>query len=285
MEKKMIAVGGETLAYMDIGTGEPVLLIHGNFSSGIFYHELYERLNDKFRFIVPDLRGFGDSSYNATFDTLAELAGDLAGLLDALEVESAYVVGWSLGGGVAMELAAHYPDKVRKLFIIEGVGCKGYPLFKDDGSRYMDKTELVQNLAVGPMLAALSGKMYAAIEAAFNATIHTVGKPDAEESQKLYAESVKERCLVDADWALAAFNMSDEDTAYTKTDHGCKKIKCPVCLTLADKDVIVPNQMVWDNYNALGELATMVKYENCGHSPFVDCPDKLAADVAEFFGK
>ncbi len=284
MKKKFVSIGGETLAYTEVGAGEPILLIHGNFSSGVFYKDLYDRLEDRFRCIAPDMRGFGDSTYNRRFDTLGELADDLALFLDALGLKSVYTVGWSLGGGVAMELAARHPDKVKKLFVVEGVGCKGYPLFKDDGSRYKDKTELLQNAAVGPMLAAIEGKMFDAIDAAFDATIHTVGKPDKEESKRLYSETFKQRCLVDADWALAVFNMSDEDSPYTPTDHGCKKIKCPVGLTLADSDVIVPNQMVLDNIEAIGEKATVFEYARCGHSPFVDCPDKIAADIAEFFG-
>jgi pimeloyl-ACP methyl ester carboxylesterase len=43
--------------------------------------------------------------------------------------------------------------------------------------------------------------------------------------------------------------------------------------------------MVMDNYNALGNLAILIPYPDCGHSPMVDCPDKLACDVVEFFSK
>jgi pimeloyl-ACP methyl ester carboxylesterase len=53
---------------------------------------------------------------------------------------------------------------------------------------------------------------------------------------------------------------------------------------MAEKDIVVPGYMVMDNYNALGDLATLLPYENCGHSPMVDCPDKLAQDVKSFFG-
>lgn len=285
MGKKYAKLEKETLAYTETGTGEPILLIHGNFSSGIFYHDLYERISDRYRCIAPDMRGFGDSTYNNRFDTLAELADDLAEFLDVLNIESAYVVGWSLGGGVAMELAARHADKVKKLVIIEGVGCKGFPLFKPDGSKYADKVELLQHPAVGPMLGAIENKIIPAIEGAFNETIHTVGRPTEEESALLYSETVKERCLVDADWALAVFNMSNEDTPYTPTRRSCEEIKCRVLLTLADSDVIVPNQMVLDNAEALGDKAEIVRYERCGHSPFVDCPERIAADVAKFFGE
>ena len=54
---------------------------------------------------------------------------------------------------------------------------------------------------------------------------------------------------------------------------------------MGEKDVVVPDYMALDNYNALGELATLLPYENCGHSPMVDCPDRLAKDVVDFFEK
>ena len=51
---------------------------------------------------------------------------------------------------------------------------------------------------------------------------------------------------------------------------------------MGEKDIVVPDYMVMENYNALAN-AKLLPYENCGHSPMVDCPDRLAADVLEFF--
>ena len=121
--------------------------------------------------------------------------------------------------------------------------------------------------------------------AIWDATIYTVNKPTKEQNDYWMAETLKQRNLVDLDWALANLNMSDEFTPYGKGDGSIHNIKCPVALTMAEKDIVVPAYMVMDNYNALGSLATLLPYENCGHSPMVDCPDRLAADVVEFFSK
>ena len=94
---------------------------------------------------------------------------------------------------------------------------------------------------------------------------------------------MKQRNIVDLDWALATLNMSEEYTPYGKGDGSIKKIVCPVALTMGEKDGVVPDYMVLDNYNALKPNATLLPYENCGHSPMVDCPDRLAADVCAFF--
>lgn len=291
MEKKFISIGKEELAYLDVGQGPVVVMVHGNMSSSIHYEPLISRIKDKYRCIAVDLRGFGDSSYNNRFDTLEELADDVNLFTEALGIDSYYLVGWSNGGGVSLKLCAKYPEKVKKFFDIEGAGLKGYPVFKKEnyqstGKPYANKEEMAQDpMQVAPVLAIFEKGDAAMMTSIWDATIYTVNKPTREQNDLWMSETLKQRNLVDLDWALATLNMSDEYTPYGKGDGTIKNIKCPVALTMAEKDVVVPDYMVLDNYNALGELATLLPYENCGHSPMVDCPDRLAKDVVEFFAK
>lgn len=290
MEKKFISIGKETIAYLDIGEGPVVLMVHGNMSSSVHYEPLISRIKDKYRCIAVDLRGFGDSSYNNRFDTLEELADDVNLFTEALGIDSYYLVGWSNGGGVSLRLCAKYPEKVKKFFDIEGAGLKGYPLyrkkdFESTGEPYANKEEMATDpMQVAPVLAIFEKGDAAMMTSIWDATIYTVNKPTREQNDLWMSETLKQRNLVDLDWALATLNMSDEYTPYGKGDGTIKNIKCPVALTMADKDIVVPDYMVLDNYNALGSLATLLPYENCGHSPMVDCPDRLAADVVKFFG-
>ena len=289
MEKKFISIGSETLAYLDEGQGPVVVMVHGNMSSSVHYEPLITRIKDKFRCIAVDLRGFGDSTYNNRFDTLEELADDVNAFTDALGIDSYYLVGWSNGGGVSLKLCAKYPDKVKKFFDIEGAGLKGYPVFKKEnyqstGEPYASKEEMATDpMQVGPVLAIFEKGDAALMTSIWDATIYTVNKPTREQNDLWMSETLKQRNLVDLDWALATLNMSDEYTPYGKGDGSIKNIRCPVALTMAEKDIVVPDYMVLDNYNALGSLATLLPYENCGHSPMVDCPDKLAEDVTKFF--
>ncbi len=291
MEKKFVSIGKETIAYLDIGEGPVVLMVHGNMSSSVHYEPLITRIKDKYRCIAVDLRGFGDSSYNNRFDTLEELADDVNLFTEALGIDSYYLVGWSNGGGVSLRLCAKYPDKVKKFFDIEGAGLKGYPLykkenFKSTGEPYTNKEEMASDpMQVAPVLAIFEKGDAAMMTSIWDATIYTVNKPTREQNDLWMSETLKQRNLVDLDWALATLNMSDEYTPYGKGDGSIKNIKCPVALTMADRDIVVPDYMVLDNYNALGSLATLLPYENCGHSPMVDCPDRLAKDVVEFFSK
>ena len=289
MEKKYISIGKETLAYLDEGVGDVVLMIHGNMSSSVHYEPLISRIKDKYRCVAVDLRGFGDSSYNERFDTLEELADDVALFIDALELGSVYLVGWSNGGGVSLKLCAKYPEKVKKFFDIEGAGHKGYPVYqkenyKSTGKPYASKEDMAKDpIQVAPAIACFEKGDFATMTAIWDATIYTVNKPTREQNEYWMAETLKQRNLVDLDWALANLNMSDEYTPYGKGDGTIHNITCPVAFTTASKDIVVPDYMVMDNYNALSHLAILIPYENCGHSPMVDCPDRLAKDVVDFF--
>ena len=290
MLKKFVDIGAETLAYLDEGQGEVVLMIHGNMSSSVHYAPLISRISNHYRCIAVDLRGFGDSSYNQRFDSLAELADDVALLLQKLEIPSVYLVGWSNGGGVGLQLCARHPQLVKKFFAIEGAGLKGYPLYqKDDkfqstGKAYPSKEAMAADpMQVGPVLRILDNQDSATMTAIWDATIYTVNKPSREDNELWMSETLKQRTLVDLDWALANLNMSDEFTPYGPGDGSIHNIVGPVALTMGEKDIVVPDYMVLDNYNALGNLATLLPYENCGHSPMVDCPDRLAQDVLHFF--
>ena len=291
MEKKYIDIGKEVLAYLDEGQGDVVLMIHGNMSSSVHYEPLISRISNQYRCVAVDLRGFGDSTYNNRFDTLEELADDVALFMDALQIPSAYLVGWSNGGGVGLKLCAKYPQKVKKFFDIEGAGLKGYPLyqktadFKSTTEPYANKDAMAADpMQVAPMIPVFEKKDAAMMTAVWDATIYTVNKPTREQNELWMSETLKQRNLVDLDWALATLNMSDEYTPYGPGDGSIHNVACPVALTMGEKDIVVPSYMVMDNVNALGELATLLPYENCGHSPMVDCPDRLAEDVRAFFG-
>ncbi|MGA8365195.1 MAG: alpha/beta hydrolase [Solirubrobacteraceae bacterium] len=113
-------VGEIELSYERAGSGPPLLMIMG--MSGTFDHwnpEFLADLRQDFETIVYDHRGVGASSRLEGPVTIARLAEDAAGLLAALELESAHVLGISMGGMVAQELALNYPERVRAL----ALGC------------------------------------------------------------------------------------------------------------------------------------------------------------------
>jgi 3-oxoadipate enol-lactonase len=111
-----VEVAGSELHYVREGSGEPMLLIQGMSATHLAWGEPFlASLRESFDCIVFDNRGMGLSGRAEMPFTIADLAGDTVGLLDALEVESAHVVGISMGGMIAQELVLAHPDRIRTL--------------------------------------------------------------------------------------------------------------------------------------------------------------------------
>lgn len=292
MKKGQIVIkNGEVIHYLEQGQGpKTILLIHGNFSSGMHYTPLIERLPKDYKVIAPDLRGYGDSSYYRRISSLADFADDIKLLMDAKQIENAYIVGWSLGGGVALEFAAKYPKSVLKMILINSTTHRGYPIFKKGengqflvGQVYQSPEELATDpIQVVPLLNAQKDKNFPLMSFIFDQTIYTVKKPSAEDNTIWINESLKQRNLIDADWALANLNMSDQHNFYNAGTQNISKIKTEILHTWGDKDIVVPQYMVLENVKALEKYSKLKVYPNCGHSPLVDVPDELTKDILDF---
>jgi pimeloyl-ACP methyl ester carboxylesterase len=122
-ETKFIEIHGVRQAVVDEGAGDEVLLlIHGMAGSAQTWRAVLPQLAKKYRVIAPDLLGHGQSSKPRTDYSLGAFAVGLRDLLDELGVESATVVGHSLGGGVAMQFLYQHPDYCRRLVLIGSGG-------------------------------------------------------------------------------------------------------------------------------------------------------------------
>ena len=121
-----IQVGDLAVAVSDIGNGPPVVLLHGlGCGQRMWLHQI-RALKDRFRVIAYDQRGHGltDAPALATSYSAAHLTRDLTGVLDALNIERAAIVGFSLGGGPALALAASKPERVSRLVLADvGAGA------------------------------------------------------------------------------------------------------------------------------------------------------------------
>ncbi len=109
------------LHFLERGRGTPLLLIHGLGSSGADWALQVRALEARFRVIVPDLPGCGHSSAPRDGTNIAEFAASLWALLDRLEIEQPNIVGYSLGGAVALEMALQRPDCVPRLGLINSL--------------------------------------------------------------------------------------------------------------------------------------------------------------------
>jgi pimeloyl-ACP methyl ester carboxylesterase len=115
--------------------GEPLVLLHGNLSTGRFYEHLMPRLGERYRVLAPDMRGFGDTEPKALDATrgLGDWADDTAALLRALGIERPpHLVGWSTAGAAIAAFAKDRP--VASLTFLDPVSPYGYGGARADGS-------------------------------------------------------------------------------------------------------------------------------------------------------
>jgi pimeloyl-ACP methyl ester carboxylesterase len=123
---RRIQVGDLTVSVTDTGDGPPVVLLHGLACGGRMWTHQIRALKERFRVIAYDQRGHGqtDAPAAATSYSAGHLARDLVGVLDALKIERAAIVGFSLGGGSALALAASKPERVSRLVLADvGAGA------------------------------------------------------------------------------------------------------------------------------------------------------------------
>lgn len=106
------------VAYEDEGTGTPVVLVHGLGNSLRLWEAVAPTLCRLHRVIRYDVRGFGASDKPPGPYSLAEFAADLAGLLDALSIERAHVMGLSMGGVIAQRFALDFPQRALSLVLV-----------------------------------------------------------------------------------------------------------------------------------------------------------------------
>lgn len=115
---KKININSIELAYERHGKGNPLVLLHGYPLDHHLWGEVVPLLKGNFDLIVPDLRGFGESTTVATPYTMDDFASDIVGLLNQIDIHKAAIVGHSMGGYVALAFARLYPERVNGLGLI-----------------------------------------------------------------------------------------------------------------------------------------------------------------------
>jgi pimeloyl-ACP methyl ester carboxylesterase len=137
MSSKQVTTDRLRIHYLESGpeNGTPVVLIHGNLSTARFYEHVMSGGPERYRFIAPDMRGFGDTERRPIDATrgLADWADDTHALVTALGVEEPpHLVGWSTGGAAIARYAIDRP--VASLTFIDPVSPYGYGGVKLDGT-------------------------------------------------------------------------------------------------------------------------------------------------------
>lgn len=150
----------------------------------------------------------------------------------------------------------------------------------DDNRKAFDSIESIceEPTQVKPTLQAINKHDIDFIKQLWDRAIYIHNKPNSEQATKLAYASLKQRNLSEVYWALSCFNLSLESNGYCDGNGLYSEIKTPTLLTFGEDDKIVSREDIEMTANMInGEELLILK--NCGHSPFIDCPEFLTTKL------
>lgn len=165
----------------------------------------------------------------------------------------------------------------------KGITCTLYYFFKLTFAYIQEKIRNgLDTVQVSQLLNIYETKNSQMLATIYNYVIYTGNKKtDNDKNLRWMDEAVKQRNLVEVDWALGNFNISNEPSLYQLGNNKLSNLKAKTLIIWGDKDVTVPKIMFDETVRLLPE-ATVLVYENAGHSIVVDETEKLAIDIVHF---
>lgn len=280
--KKIKLENGETMAYRHVGYGKnKLVLIHGFQSSSQFFEDLLESLGENIEVFAPDLIGYGESSYENKHKEMKDWAKDLKYFIDALNIEDFSLVGWSLGGQVAMDFAGLFSEKIRQLILISSVGVKGFVMPKDkevnDENKKLKLPNFLKNFNIKhdhsftvPILNGIKDHDIDFFEDLFRQTIYNVNDPNPDDLRKMAEDFLKQRCFLESLLAMVTYNNTSENGSGL-----IEKINKKVTWIHGDKDMVVPIDDAYESIEYFPNRVNFIKFDNSGHAVFVDEKEKF----------
>ena len=249
MEK--INVNDIQLAYERRGTrgNAPLVLLHGYPLDHHLWDEVVPLLEDTFDVIIPDLRGFGESTIGDSLPTMEDYASDIAGLLDYLDIRQAAIVGHSMGGYVALAFARLYPERVSGLGLVSSQVLADPPERKE--GRYKSAADVKEN-GIGSVVATMTPKF------------------TSDERLQAFARTSMERQQPSA--YIAALRAMAERIDSTPL---LSSLKVAVVLVHGDGDALIPMDRAREVKAALPG-AHLVEISGAGHMPMMEAKEATA---------
>jgi 3-oxoadipate enol-lactonase len=244
-----IKVNGIELAYERRGTGTPLVLLHGFPLDHHSWDLVAHLLEGTFDLILPDLRGFGQSSTVETQQTLDDFASDITGLLDQLGIKQAAIAGHSMGGYVALAFAKRYLDRVSGLGLVSTQTPADPPERKE--GRYKSAVEVAEK-GIGVVVDAMTPKF------------------TSDEELQSAARTIMERQQPAA--FIGALKAMAERMDTTSL---LAELKIPVVIIHGDSDALVPVDRAREARNAVPH-AHYVELKGVGHLPMQEAVGETA---------
>jgi pimeloyl-ACP methyl ester carboxylesterase len=272
--RQTIEIHGQPVTYHRMGSGPPVLLVHGITSSSRTWKSVMPRLAEKYTVIAPDLLGHGRSSKPQGDYSLGAYASGMRDLLVALDVPKATVVGHSLGGGIAMQFGYQFPDRISRLVLVDtgGIGREVTPALR---------------------AATLPGAEYV-LPLLFTPTLH-----DAGLKVRNFLAGFGLRGSADVEGVAEGFASLTEADARRAFVHTVRSVIDPTGQRVSAADRLyltadIPSMIIWGDHDRIIPVAhadlahelmpgsRLEIFPGAGHFPFNDDPDRFIRVFDEF---
>jgi 3-oxoadipate enol-lactonase len=249
---------GSTLSYVDVGSGLPIVLIHGLFLDHTAFESQIAAFADRYRIIAIDIHGHGASSELDRSLSLDEMAADYFDLVQQLGIEQAIWGGVSLGGMTSLRIAIGHPEAVLGLLLLNTNAGKGAEkkVPSVDGlnapltMRFLWHTKFLKNKVLE---AGLFGRT----------TLET--KPDL---QRIWVEKMK---------PISSKSMKHSIEAVLSARsilEQLSSIQVPTIVAGGDEDIALPMSASRDIHDRIAN-SVLIEIEQCGHSSSIEQPKRV----------
>lgn len=269
---KFVVVDGKKVHYLEKGEGNPIILIHGFLYHTVMWKKNIDDLAKKFKVYAVDLWGWGYSERLKENEYSFERYGkQIVGFMDALKINKVSLVGQSMGGGISVYVAAHFPERVDRLILVDPAVIP-YP---------MTTTGKVYQLPfVGEFLNAIPGN------ALTKKNIQTVWFYDPAKVTDDYVEEVARPLLIKGSLDGLMFILRNvlKDPYVQAEAQKLAQLNKPILIVHGREDKAVPLDRS-QQLHALWKGSKLVVFEKAGHTPHEEYPEKFNQLALEFFSK
>jgi pimeloyl-ACP methyl ester carboxylesterase len=263
---------GAEVHYTESGSGFPILMIHGYGGSNRDFLVLNSLINDKYRVIRVDMPGFGLSDFpkqpSGNVNFIQAYADYFNFMLDTLHIDSCYVMGNSLGGLMACQLALDHPDIVKKLVLFNSAGYEMEEVMKTANA------SLLQNSLAQQVVSKGLPKCF--VKIGVGRVVHDASKLTPEKVQRVTDFWNREGNMAHLVALATSKTFPDESTI--------KNISCPTLIFWGKQDKII-NVKYAQRFKADIKGSELIEYDSCGHVPMMERPEDVKLEVLRFLQK
>jgi len=266
-------VHGRSVGYVEAGTGDLLLLIHGMAGTAENWSSVIEPLALRHTAIAPDFPGHGTSEPGGGDYSLGSLASGLRDLMLTLGHERATLVGHSLGGGVALQFTYQFPEMVERLVLVSsgGLGPDVSPILRAAALPGADLF-ISATAGIGARAGSLFGAGLGRLGLRPSADVAEVARGYASLSDPIRRKAFLAtlRAVVGTDGQRVAAH----DLLYLAE-------ALPMLIVWGDRDPIIPVTHGEETHEALPGSRLEI-FENTGHVPQLECPGRFVAVLQRF---